>query len=69
MDKMREEYENWHFERVGDVMDNKSWTAFVAGYQAATAEAEKYREALEKIAKPALGGKLQQQLAKRALKK
>jgi hypothetical protein len=55
MDKMREEYEKWLSAQGGDERMVKIFSPFLfetfqAGYQAATAEAEKYRVALEEIA-------------------
>jgi hypothetical protein len=61
MDKMREEFEKWankqglYLARLDDISntyfteeEQLAWEAYQAGYQAATAEAEKYREALIK---------------------
>jgi hypothetical protein len=53
MDKMREEFEKHCIEKEGcpsNEVTNDLRVGFYAGYQAATAEAEKYKEALQKIA-------------------
>ena len=84
MDKMSEEFEKFNDSNESDFMDNEDlspeeqskmvWEiAYTAGYQASTAEAEKYREALQEIANHSLPSDrnpfAMQNIASRAIQK